>query len=130
MPQNTYRLEVEHVFSAAHALSIAGAREPLHGHDWRVTATIAGDTLDDDGLLADFHSVHGFLAEICEPFNNNTLNDVAPFDETNPSAENVAEYIAAELAGQLEEIAEHCRVAAVRVTEAPGCAASYFPPTG
>lgn len=124
-----YRLEIEHFFSAAHAISIAGTSEPLHGHDWRLTATLAGDTLDDDGLLVDFHTVHAVLAEICEKYHNNTLNNVPPFDEVNPTAENVAEHVAAELAGRLEDFAEHAHVESVRVTEAPGCAATYRPPT-
>ena len=49
-----YHLTIETVFSAAHALSINGVRETVHGHDWRVTATIEGSVLDKDGLLCDF----------------------------------------------------------------------------
>ena len=47
-----HAITVEADFSAAHALSIAGIREPIHGHDWHVTARLEGPTLDDDGLLA------------------------------------------------------------------------------
>lgn len=129
MPRrHAYQLEINHTFSAAHSISIAGSPEPLHGHDWHVTATLAGDTLDDDGLLVDFHTVHAVLSEICGRFHNDTLNDVPPFDEVNPTAENVSEHIAAELAGRLEDIAQHAVVASVRVTESPGCAATYHAP--
>lgn len=129
MPRrHAYELEINHSFSAAHSISIAGNPEPLHGHDWNITAVLTGDVLDEDGLLVDFHTVHNALIEICDRFHNDTLNDVPPFDEVNPTAENVAEHIAAELGGKLEDIAEHAAVASVRVTESPGCAAIYIVP--
>ncbi|HBS28686.1 MAG TPA: 6-carboxytetrahydropterin synthase QueD, partial [Phycisphaerales bacterium] len=71
--------------------------EPLHGHDWRVTVTVAGETLDDDGLLCDFHTIEEALEDIVRPFHNRNLNEVAPFDRLNPSAELVAKHIAERL---------------------------------
>lgn len=122
-----YELTVEHVFSAAHAIRIGGVVETLHGHDWRVTATIRGSTLDADGLLCDFHTVHGVLAELCAPFHNSTLNAVPPFDRTNPTAELVARHLADGLAERLDPaLRPHALVHSVRVTEAVGCAAVAY----
>ena len=122
-----FQISVQTQFCAAHALSIAGAREPIHGHNWDVTAVIAGDRLDSDGLLCDFHTVHAVLDEIVQPFHNNNLNTTKPFDEVNPSAELVAKHIAVELQRLLgESLAPHAKVASVRVTEAAGCAATYL----
>lgn len=121
-----YEIAVHAEFCAAHALVIAGTREALHGHNWRVTARIEGQTLDADGLLCDFHTVEESLGEILGPFQNNTLNQVPPFDRTNPSAEHVARHIAEALAERLDEsLAPHAAVASVSVTEAPGCVATY-----
>ena len=121
-----YSITVTHEFCAAHTLSIAGAQEPLHGHNFVTKATIAGDTLDADGLLCDFHTVHAVLVEICEPFTNRNFNEVPPFDATNPSAELIARHIADELAGRLDEaLALNARVQSVSITEAPGCVAVY-----
>lgn len=123
-----FELTVNATFSAAHALVIQGTREPLHGHDWHVTATLSGDTLDEDGLLCDFHTVERTLRDIVAPFNNQNLNDTDAFNSLNPSAENVAKHIATCLADQLDEaLAPHARITGVRVTEAPGCAVTYFP---
>ncbi len=119
-----YELSIETTFSAAHAIEIRGVREPMHGHDWRVTAIVMGDRLDEDGLLCDFHDVEAKLAEIVGPFHNRSLNEVAPFTSRNPTAEHVARYIADELA---EELPSGIRVACVRVTEAVGCAATFIP---
>lgn len=121
-----YELTVERTFCAAHALMISGQPEPLHGHNWHVTATIVGEQLDADGLLCDFHTVDRVLKDICRPLNNQTLNQIAPFDTVNPSAEHVASHIARELNAILgAALAPHARVDAVRVTEAEGCSATY-----
>ncbi|MDX2131909.1 MAG: 6-carboxytetrahydropterin synthase [Planctomycetota bacterium] len=124
-----FEISVEHVFSAAHALAIAGTREPVHGHNWHVTAIIVGDALDSDELVCDFHTVHAALEDITGAFHNRSLNDVAPFTTINPSAERVARHIADELASRLDaSLAPHARVRSVRVTEAPGCGATYIRP--
>jgi 6-pyruvoyltetrahydropterin/6-carboxytetrahydropterin synthase len=121
-----HELTVKARFSAAHALVIQGTREPLHGHDWRVTATIAGDSLDADGLLCDFHAIKAALRTITRRLNTANLNEIEPFDQLNPSAEHVAQHIAERLAAALTSVLpEGARVASVRVTEAPGCAATY-----
>ncbi|QYU66529.1 6-carboxytetrahydropterin synthase [Leptolyngbya sp. 15MV] len=52
-----YEIDVQAEFSAAHAIRIAGIVEPLHGHNWHVTATVVGPELDADGLLCDFHTI-------------------------------------------------------------------------
>lgn len=123
-----FEITVEADFSAAHALSVAGIREPVHGHNWHVTVTLAGEELDDDGLLCDFHTVHDALLGIVKAFDNQNLNDHPAFRENNPSAERVAQHIAAEL-NERVGAALHplARVTAVRVTEAPRCTATYRP---
>jgi len=121
-----YHIEISHEFCAAHALSIAGHEESTHGHNFRILATIAGDQLDDDGLLCDFHTAEEALQDICGAFNNRDLNAVEPFHRVNPSAENLARHIAEELADRLDEsLAPAARVHSVSVTEAPGCRAVF-----
>ncbi|MBX3358721.1 MAG: GNAT family N-acetyltransferase [Phycisphaeraceae bacterium] len=132
-----FELSIETAFAAAHALMIQGAREPIHGHNWHVTVVAEGDTLDGDGLLMDFHVLEGMLGEIVSPMRNNDLGRVPPFDSVNPSAELVARHIGDEmsrrLAGWLGRQSREgaspppVRIASVRITEAPGCAAVYRP---
>lgn len=126
-------LTVEAEFAAAHAIVIRGEREPLHGHNWRVTATVGCDTLDADGLVCDFHAVESALRALTGRFHNRSLNDTPPFDKVNPTAELVARHLAEELARALHASlgpdfrARAGRVVSVRVTEAPGCAAVWRP---
>jgi 6-pyruvoyltetrahydropterin/6-carboxytetrahydropterin synthase len=121
-----FSLTVNAEFCAAHALVIAGQREVIHGHNFRVTACIEGNTLDGDGLLCDFHTVESFLHEIIHPFINANLNATPPFDTLNPSAENLAKHLADELHSRLgESLAPAARVSWVSISEAPGCIATY-----
>ncbi len=121
-----YEIVIEREFCAAHALTISGTREPFHGHNFRVVAVIAGEELDDDGLLCDFHTVNEVLKDICRPFVNANLNEVEPFDRVNPSAEHIARYIADTLADRLDPaLAPAARVASVSVTETTGSRAVY-----
>ncbi|HZW11334.1 MAG TPA: 6-carboxytetrahydropterin synthase [Phycisphaerales bacterium] len=125
-----FQLSVETEFCAAHAITMGGQREPLHGHNWRVTLTLAGPSLDDDGLLCDFHAAERALREVTAPFQNRDLGAVEPFDRVNPTAEQVARHIAERVQALLgTTLARGAAVAACRVTEAPGCAATYLPRT-
>lgn len=124
-----YTIAITHEFCAAHALVISGTSEPVHGHNFRVTATIEGTELDADGLLCDFHTAHDVLLSVCEPFENADLNATEPFDKVNPSAEQIALVIAEAMADRLDgSLAPAARVASVSVTEAPGCVATYSRP--
>src|SRR5215210_2797222 len=55
--------KAEHVFSAAHFISFADHCERLHGHNYHVTAEIAGP-LDQNHLVIDFLQVRAKLLEI------------------------------------------------------------------
>ena len=96
----------------------------MHGHDWQVEATVSGHDLDEDGMLCDFHALESILAEVIAPFQTADLNAAKPFEDVNPSAEEVARYIGRALAGSLPESVTLQRLS---VTEAPGCKAAWIP---
>jgi 6-pyruvoyltetrahydropterin/6-carboxytetrahydropterin synthase len=121
-----FELTVEAEFCAAHAISIRGEREPVHGHNWRMSATVVGERLDRDGLLVDFHLIERQLREIARRFDNADLNRTPPFDRENPTAEIIVRHIAHELAASLTDVSG-VRVSSVRLTEAPGCSVVYRP---
>jgi 6-pyruvoyltetrahydropterin/6-carboxytetrahydropterin synthase len=119
--ETTFAIEVETQFSAAHAILLAGERETLHGHDWRVVVSLAGERLDGEELLCDFHAAERMLAEVVAPFVGRNLNDTPPFDRINPTAEALARHIADELDARL--VTQRVCLEWVRVTEAPRCTA-------
>jgi len=121
-----FTIQVTHEFCAAHSIILNGTPEPTHGHNFRTTATISGSQLDPEGLLCDFHLLEQTLIQICQPFNNQNLNDIPPFDNLNPTAEYIAKHIADELASKLDaSLAPNARVHSVSITEAPNCIATY-----
>ena len=82
-------------FSAAHQLELYdGSREQVHGHNWRVRVTVAGQELDRIGVVMDFHALSRRLKAIVAPWQDRNLNDMPAFTQTNPSAENIALVIA------------------------------------
>ncbi len=119
-----YELSVEREFPAAHAIRLGGELEPVHGHHWRIRATVGGDELDDEGLLCDFHAVERALDAILAPFINRHFNDVPPFDAANPTAELIARHIGDTLAASLPT---GVTLLTLDVGEAPGCTARYRP---
>jgi 6-pyruvoyltetrahydropterin/6-carboxytetrahydropterin synthase len=128
LPFPVFDLTIESTISAAHAILIQGQREPLHGHDWHITVTLSGPALDDDGLLCDFHAAEAALREVTAPFHHRNFNDIPPFDRLNPTAENIAKHLADQLANRLRPILpKGASLSALRITEAPGCAATYRP---
>jgi 6-pyruvoyltetrahydropterin/6-carboxytetrahydropterin synthase len=119
-----YELSVQREFCAAHAIVIGGRREPIHGHNWRVTIAVAGEILDEDGLLCDFHVVERQLDRVVAALHNRDLNTTPPFDKLNPTAEHVARHIAQVVSPSLPP---NVRLVRASVTEAPGCEATYRP---
>jgi 6-pyruvoyltetrahydropterin/6-carboxytetrahydropterin synthase len=88
-----FEVTVEQTFAAGHALrNYKGKCENVHGHNFRVQVVIEGETLDETGLLVDFLDVKEAMRGIIDRLDHVFLNDIAPFDVKNPSAENIAEY--------------------------------------
>ena len=86
-----YEISVVTDFDAAHALrGYQGKCENLHGHRFKVAATIRTIQLNEIGLAYDFTVLKKQLNEIIGKFDHTSLNDTPPFDKINPSSENIA----------------------------------------
>jgi 6-pyruvoyltetrahydropterin/6-carboxytetrahydropterin synthase len=113
-----YTICVEKNFSAAHALrGYQGRCERLHGHNWKVQVMLAGTRLNKLGMLMDFTELKAVLDTILARVDHRYLNEVPPFDTTNPTAENIAAFIFAALRKETRKLTPPVTVAAVRVWE-------------
>ena len=120
-----YEIEVTDHFSSAHRLREQGsACERLHGHNWFVTVTLRAEALDEIGLGIDFKVIKRHLKELLDVLDHQDLNTIAPFDEINPSTENLARYIYERLGERLE--GQNARVHRVKVSEGPNTSATYI----
>ena len=97
-----YQVSVEQHFDAAHFLrGYHGKCEALHGHCFRVMVKIKASEVDDIGMAYDFVELKRQLGDILSRFDHTCLNDVPPFDNINPSSENIASTIYNELKSKL-----------------------------
>ena len=121
-----YEISVEKYFDAAHFLrGYQGKCESMHGHRYRVVAGVEASRLDDIGLAYDFTELKKHLNDIIARFDHTCLNDVPPFDKINPSAENIAATIYAELKKKLASAP--VTLAAVEAWESPLTGVTYRP---
>ncbi len=114
-------------FSSAHALRhYHGVTEPLHGHNFRVEVVVQGKRLRNKvKYLTDFVALEHALQAIVKPMDHVNLNECPPFDHENPSAENLAYYVAKKLKQSWH--AAGARIASVTVWETANTAARYRP---
>jgi len=123
-----FEVSVEQTFAAGHALrNYKGSCENVHGHNFKVMVTIEGQKLDDTGLLIDFLDLKASMQGIIAKLDHQFLNDIAPFDVLNPSAENMAEYFYNELARDVEANPVPVKIREVKVWETEIQSATYRP---
>ena len=120
-----YEIEIITSFSAAHRLrEYKGKCEHLHGHNYRVHVTARSETPGPGGMVIDFGDIKNAANKIMDKLDHSYLNDVAPFDVIEPSAENIAAHIFHELQAIIPDFADklHC----VSVWESDTSRASYI----
>ena len=98
--------------AAAHFLrEYHGKCENLHGHNYRIRVYVGADELDSEGMVLDFVELKQAMLDVIDArFDHRNINEIAPFDTLNPTAENLARHFAEELAARLDN-------GRVRVTE-------------
>ena len=123
-----FEVSVEDTFAAGHALrGYRGKCENPHGHNYKIRITLSGEELDNIGLLYDFKDLKAAMGEVVDRLDHQYLNDIAPFTELNPSAENMARYFYQECTARLKSKTEgRVRVKEVRVWETDTSIATYF----
>ncbi|MGD0500289.1 MAG: 6-carboxytetrahydropterin synthase QueD [Bryobacteraceae bacterium] len=122
-----FEATIEETFAAGHALrNYHGKCENPHGHNYRCELTVRGEQLDEAGLLADFVELKKTLHAVLDRLDHQWLNDLAPFDVLNPSAENMARHIYQEVRDRMMD-KPRVRVASVRLWETDTASAIYFP---
>jgi 6-pyruvoyltetrahydropterin/6-carboxytetrahydropterin synthase len=89
---------------------------------------VGAPVLNQSGLLIDFRLVKKWLGEILDELDHKHLNEIPCFSGINPSAENVARYIAQKFAPAAK--AARVKVTRVKVWESDNAAVTYVPEEG
>jgi 6-pyruvoyltetrahydropterin/6-carboxytetrahydropterin synthase len=121
-----FELKVVTHFAAAHQLKMVAKKcENLHGHNWKIEVCVAGENLNDAGVLVDFGELKQNVSEIMTRLDHNFLNELAYFDDNNPpSSENIALYIANSLQIMIKD--PEIRVTSVTAWESENACATYL----
>ena len=118
-----FTVSAETHFWASHQLTLpTGSKEPLHHHNWSVTADVGSDKLDSMGLVIDFHRLKAMLDGIVDELGNRSLNKIDYFRQNDSSAENMAKYIYEKLQVKLPK---GVNLNYIGVAEEPGCSAKF-----
>lgn len=88
------------MFYVKKTLEIAGAHRlnlsyeskctQLHGHNWHITVYCKSEKLDENGMVCDFAYIKRVIVN---RFDHTYLNDIEPFTNVNPTAENMAYHL-------------------------------------
>ncbi len=117
-----YELTVTALFSAAHrVVDSSGELEELHGHNWHVAATVAGDRTDQNGMVIDFAVLKERLSTVLDDFDHKNLSDLGEFRDKAPTSENIAQVIFM----KLESLLDGCRLRSISVRETESSSATY-----
>ena len=122
-----YLLSAEANFSAAHTIPGVDMCERMHGHNWRVRATVRveEDQLDKNGMGVDFRAIEQTLRTIVADFEHRYLNDLEPFAQNPPTAEFIAKLIAVRSSEQLARTTRTAHVSQIEVWETPHYRVAY-----
>jgi 6-pyruvoyltetrahydropterin/6-carboxytetrahydropterin synthase len=123
----SFTVRVSAGFEAAHHLrDYVGGPEPVHGHSWKVEVALRTEALGAYDLSVDFVPAERLVRELAARLHDRDLNGVPPFDAKNPTAENVALWVAGEI-GRAGVLAPGTRLASVTVWEGPRNSVTYEP---
>jgi 6-pyruvoyltetrahydropterin/6-carboxytetrahydropterin synthase len=120
-----YRLCAESEFSAAHYLhDYDGPCKRVHGHNWKVKVTVVSRDVDKHGMIMDLMMLKKMLDTCMAQYDHRLLNEVPPFDSTNPTLENLSRAIYEWLK---KELADMAVLSSVEVFETDKFSVTYSP---
>ena len=119
-----YTLTTMVEFSSAHTLiGHSGPCKKMHGHNWKVEVEITGQKLDKIGMVVDFKEIRKATNLVVDELDHEFLNNLEPFSEDNPTAENIARYIFTKLSEEFSN--KNVKVNSIKLWETDKSAVSY-----
>lgn len=119
-----YTLKILTDFASAHTLrDYPGACSRMHGHNWKVELEVEAFKLNEIGIAIDFKQMKKITNEVCDRLDHRYLNEIEPFTEINPTAENIAAYLYGEISKQINN--ETVNVHAVTLWETDRACVRY-----
>jgi 6-pyruvoyltetrahydropterin/6-carboxytetrahydropterin synthase len=122
---SVYIVAVQRDFVAQHFLTGGdwGAENQLHSHHYKVEVQLEGNALDRHGYLVDIVDIESRLEGLVDYYRDKTLNNLAEFNDLNPSIEHFSRILCAALAERIQ--AANITAVTVRIWENDIAWASY-----
>jgi 6-pyruvoyltetrahydropterin/6-carboxytetrahydropterin synthase len=95
----------------------------MHGHNWKVELEAIATSLDEVGMGVDFKKMKNAANEVGDEMDHRYLNELEPFTEINPTAENIAAYMYHEISKRLNS--DDITVSAVTLWETDRACVRY-----
>lgn len=96
--KRTYK--IRSYINAGHAIRWDEGVGQQHNHTWEITCEIF---TENDSMII-FNDLEETLERVFSIYSGNVFNNIPPFDEINPTLENIAEYFFDEISKELAEI--------------------------
>ena len=96
-----YQYRYKFYLNANHYVVIGGRQGAPHSHCFEITIELASG--GGNGTIA-FDTIEKHVEKIIEPYQNNLLNDVEPFNDIMPTLENICGYFKDEISKDMLEI--------------------------
>lgn len=120
-----FAVKVRTDFSAAHALrGYKGDCARVHGHNYQVEVLLEVSELDKIGITVDFKDIKAQTKNIIKKLDHQFINEIAPFDKVNPTAENLAKYFFNNLKPQFNS--DIVLLKSIKILETNNASVSYY----
>ncbi|MCJ7683014.1 MAG: 6-carboxytetrahydropterin synthase QueD [Desulfobacteraceae bacterium] len=120
-----FQVYVQAHFSAAHALrGYPGDCSRTHGHNWIIDVFVKCKKLNEIGIGVDFRDIKKGVKDVLKGLDHFNLNELPPFNEDNPTSENIARFLYIQLGERLNS--DVVKVSKIKVSETPGAGAFYW----
>ena len=86
---------------------------------------VRSETIDEAGVVIDFRALKKHVNTVVGTLDHKFLNELEPFKDQNPSSENIARYVAEQLAPLLKD--GKTKVSRVTAWESETACATYYP---
>jgi len=94
-------LGTEVFFNARHFVSRGGKSGPIHPHSWRVGVVIRIESDPHHSPAIGYAEIKELIYKGVHPFRNTLLNAIPPFDQIQPTTENIARVLFCNLETEL-----------------------------
>jgi len=122
-----YELRIVTQMAAAHQLrEFSGKCEKLHGHNWKIEIYVTGGELGPNGILIDFKLIKEAAHRVVQKLDHTFLNELKPFQDKNPSSENIAHFVFNSLSQELDS--DRVKVSKVTAWESDTACATFTNP--